>query len=113
MPRGGLAGPGCLAWLVVSGVEVWQLYGRPPRMALRHRPAAYFAGGASLPPTVRVGSWARLLDPASPLSNDRRRVGKLSRGQRQLVGLRSVLGADDSRFIVLDEPWSGPRPAWR
>ena len=84
-----------------------RLYGMPPRVALRHRPAAYFAGGASLPPTVRVGSWSRLLDPEGPLTKDRRRVGKLSRGQRQLVGLRSVLGADDSCFVVLDEPWSG------
>ena len=92
-----------------------RLYGLPPHVALRHGPAAYFAGGASLPPTVRVGSWARLLDPEGPLTKDRRRVGKLSRGQRQLVGLRSVLGADHSGFIVLDEPWSGLDPrgaAW-
>lgn len=87
-----------------------RLYGMPPRVALRHRPAAYFAGGASLPPTVRVGTWSRLFDPDGPLTNDRRRVGRLSRGQRQLVGLRSVLGAADSSLIVLDEPWSGLDP---
>ena len=87
-----------------------RLYGMPPRVALRHRPASFFAGGTSLPPTVRVGNWARLIDPLGPLAKDRRRVGELSRGQRHLVGLRSVLGAGDSSFIVLDEPWSGLDP---
>ena len=92
-----------------------RLYGLPPHLALRHRRAVYFAGGASLPPTVRVATWARLFDPAGPLTKDRRRIGTLSRGQRQFVGLRCALGADDSSFVALDEPWSGLDPrgaAW-
>ena len=40
-----------------------RLYGIPLDQALGYRPTAYFAGGASVPPTVRVGTWARLLDP--------------------------------------------------
>ena len=64
-----------------------RLYGMPLAEALRYRPTVYFAGGASLPATVRVGTWARLFDPGGALTRDRRRVGKLSRGQRQLVGL--------------------------
>lgn len=87
-----------------------RLYGVPPPVALRQHPVAYFSGGASVPLTVRVGRWARLFDSHGPLTGDRRRVGSLSRGQRQLVGLWSVLGQEESRLVVLDEPWAGLDP---
>lgn len=63
-----------------------------------------------MPLTARVGYWARLFDPRGPLTEDRRLVGSLSRGQRQLVGLRSVLGREESCLVVLDEPWAGLDP---
>ena len=87
-----------------------RLYGMSPPAALRRRHVSYFAGGASVPLTVRVGQWARLFDPHGPLAGDRRRVGRLSRGQRQLVGLWSVLGQEESCLVVLDEPWAGLDP---
>jgi len=86
------------------------LFGNAPQVALRMHRVAYFGGGARLPPTVRVGSWTGLLNPRNSTSRDRRQFGSLSRGQRQLVGLRSVLDTRDARLVVLDEPWDGLDP---
>ena len=86
------------------------LFGKPPSAAVRQHRVAYFGGGASLPPFVRVGSWAGLLNSSSSLRRDRRRFGSLSRGQRQLSGLHSVLDTYDTRLVVLDEPWGGLDP---
>jgi ABC-type multidrug transport system ATPase subunit len=72
------------------------------------RPALrYFGGEVTLPPDVAVRRWASLF--ALPM-NDRRRIGQLSRGNRQLVGLRLVLSGSDADILLLDEPWEGLDP---
>jgi ABC-2 type transport system ATP-binding protein len=42
--------------------------------------------------------------------DDRRRIGELSRGNRQLFGLRMVLAGSDADILLLDEPWEGLDP---
>lgn len=72
----------------------------------------YFGGEMTLPPGVRARRWASLFDVDS---NDGRRIGTLSRGSRQLFGLRIVLAGGDADVIILDEPWEGLDPvgsAW-
>jgi len=67
----------------------------------------YFGGEMTLPPDVQGRRWAALFGVAS---HDRRRLGALSRGSRQLYGLRVVL-AGHADLIILDEPWEGLDPA--
>ncbi len=83
--------------------------GQPPRDALRTTAAAYFAGGVTLPGAVRAAAWGTLGSGAS-ITPERRRIGTLSRGSRQLLGLRTVLGRHPLRLIVLDEPWEALDP---
>ena len=52
--------------------------------------------------------WGRLSGQA--ISADRRRIRVLSRGARQLLGLRTVLARSGLRLVVLDEPWEGLDP---
>ena len=84
---------------------------RPDSGAVRFPDAAedlrYFGGEMTLPRNVRGRRWAGLFGAAS---SDRRPLGALSRGSRQLFGLRVVLAADADLF-VLDEPWEGLDPA--
>jgi ABC-2 type transport system ATP-binding protein len=72
------------------------------RLALR-----YFGGESTLPPDVTVRGWASLF--GHPL-DDRRRIGQLSRGSRQLLGLDLVLAATGADILLLDEPWEGLDP---
>ena len=44
------------------------------------------------------------------VTGDRRRLRALSRGTRQLLGLRTVLGRHPLQLVVLDEPWEGIDP---
>jgi ABC-2 type transport system ATP-binding protein len=74
-----------------------------PAVAIR-----YFGGEMTLPPGVQARRLASLFDVAS---SDSRRIGTLSRGSRQLFGLRVVLAGADADVIVLDEPWEGLDPA--
>ena len=67
-------------------------------------PVAYFAGDATLPGSVRAAAWASL-GAADLVIPERRRIRTLSRGTRQLLGLRTVLGRHPLDLIVLDEPW--------
>ena len=67
----------------------------------------YFGGEMTLPRDVQGRRWASLFGVAS---HDRRRLGALSRGSRQLYGLRVVL-AGHADLIILDEPWEGLDPA--
>ncbi len=72
----------------------------------------YYGGEMTLPPSVPVRRWARLFDVAS---QDRRRISQLSRGTRQLLGLRVLLSGRDADLVLLDEPWEGLDPegsAW-
>jgi ABC-2 type transport system ATP-binding protein len=77
-----------------------------PRDALARTGVAYFAGEATLPGFVRASRWGAL-GSGDTITADRRRLRALSRGTRQLVGLRTVLGRHPLGLIVLDEPWEG------
>jgi ABC-2 type transport system ATP-binding protein len=69
----------------------------------------YYGGEMTLPPSVRIRRWTSLFD--APL-DDRRRIGQLSRGTRQLLGLRVVLSGAEADLVLLDEPWEGLDPEW-
>jgi ABC-type multidrug transport system ATPase subunit len=72
----------------------------------------YFGGEMTLPPSVRAQRWASLFGEAVA---DRRRIGQLSRGTRQLLGLRVLLSGSEADLVLLDEPWEGLDPdasAW-
>jgi ABC-type multidrug transport system ATPase subunit len=93
---------GCLR---PAGGEV-RIAGRPPRDALRQTSVAYFAGAATLPPSVRAAAWGALGN-GDTVTSDRRRLRVLSHGARQLLGLRTVLSRHPLHLVVLDEPWEG------
>jgi ABC-2 type transport system ATP-binding protein len=80
--------------------------GLTPRDALGRTGVAYFAGDATLPGSVRAKRWGSLGN-GDAVTPDRRPVRALSRGTRQLLGLRTVLGRHPLGLIVLDEPWEG------
>jgi ABC-2 type transport system ATP-binding protein len=86
-----------------------RLDGHEPREALLRTGVAYFAGEATLPGMVRAATWGTL-GTGDPVMAERRRFRTLSRGTRQLVGLRAVLGREPLRLVVLDEPWEGLDP---
>lgn len=67
----------------------------------------YFGGEMTLPRDVQCRRWASLFDVPS---HDRRRLGTLSRGSRQLYGLRVVLSGS-ADLLILDEPWEGLDPS--
>lgn len=72
------------------------------------RPAIrYFGGEMTLPPAVAGGRWASLFGVAI---DEKRRIGELSRGTRQMLGLRVVLSTCDADVLLLDEPWEGLDP---
>ena len=81
---------GCVRWV-------------DPPPALR-----YFGGEMTMPPGVKARRWASLFNVDS---NDNRRLGTLSRGSRQLFGLRIALAGTNADVIILDEPWEGLDPA--
>jgi ABC-2 type transport system ATP-binding protein len=61
----------------------------------------------TLPPDVAVHRWASLFGVRT---GERQRIGRLSRGNRQSLGLRLVLSGSDADVLVLDEPWEGLDP---
>jgi ABC-2 type transport system ATP-binding protein len=72
----------------------------------------YFGGEMTMPSSVQGRRWASLFDVRA---DERRRIGQLSRGNRQLLGLRVTLAGNDADLILLDEPWEGLDPdgsAW-
>ncbi len=83
--------------------------GLGPRDALTRCGVAYFAGEATLPGNVRASQWGRL-GTGDDVMAERRRMRLLSRGTRQLLGLRTALGRQNLRLVVLDEPWEGLDP---
>lgn len=83
--------------------------GEPVPSALRRVRAAYFAGASTLPPLVRVHAWRSLFHDAEEVG-EHRQFRVLSRGTRQLLGLRTLFSISGLRLIVLDEPWEGLDP---
>lgn len=72
----------------------------------------YFGGEMTLPSSVSARRWASLFKV--PI-DDRRPIGRLSRGGRQALGLRVLLAGEDADLLLLDEPWEGLDPegsAW-
>jgi ABC-2 type transport system ATP-binding protein len=80
--------------------------GMPPRHAVASVNVAYFAGDFTLPGSVRARHWGSLAT-GEPITLERRRIRTLSRGTRQLLGLRTVLSRAHLALVVLDEPWEG------
>jgi ABC-type uncharacterized transport system ATPase subunit len=80
-----------------------------PRDAVTRMPIAYFAGEATLPGSVRARRWGALGN-GDAVTTDRRPLRTLSRGDRQMLGLRTVLGRPHPQLVVLDEPWEGLDP---
>lgn len=81
-----------------------QVGGLVPGDAVRRHAIAYFGGEATLPGAVRAGVWGRL-GAADLVLPEHRRIRTLSRGTRQLLGLRTVLSRHPLDVVVLDEPW--------
>lgn len=83
-----------------------RIRGHSPADALRQVGVAYFAGEATLPGFARASAWSTLGN-GDAVTTDHRRLRALSRGTRQLIGLRTVLGRQPLGLVVLDEPWEG------
>jgi ABC-2 type transport system ATP-binding protein len=86
-----------------------RINGLTPRDALARTGVAYFAGDATLPGAVRAARWGSLGN-GDTVTHDRRPLRALSRGTRQLLGLRTALGRQPLGLVVLDEPWEGLDP---
>jgi ABC-type multidrug transport system ATPase subunit len=86
-----------------------QVRGLAPRLALARIETAYFAGDFTLPGSVRACDWGSL-GTGDTLTPERRRIRTLSRGTRQLLGLRTVLSRPHLGLVVLDEPWEALDP---
>jgi ABC-type multidrug transport system ATPase subunit len=107
------AGKTTLLRTIVGFLNPWhgdiRISGLLPRDALARHGVAYFAGEATLPGFVRAAAWGSLGN-GDAITDDRRRLRALSRGSRQLLGLRTVMGRQPLRLVVLDEPWEGLDP---
>lgn len=68
----------------------------------------YFAGESTLPAHVSARRWAALFGVDI---SDNRRIGTLSRGTRQILGLRIALHGAPPDLLLLDEPWDGLDPS--
>lgn len=81
---------------------------RPERgRVTRNGAVIYFAGESTLPGDCRAVDWAAAVGASIV---DRRRFRRLSRGTRQMIGLRAWLGTTDWSIALLDEPWEGLDP---
>jgi len=69
----------------------------------------YFGGEQTLPPQVSARDWLRLWQDGPHTCTPARRIGVLSRGTRQRVGLEATL-ASGGACLLLDEPWEGLDP---
>ena len=98
-----------LAGCLVPKAGDIRIAGLTPRDALARTGVAYFAGDATLPGSVRASRWGSLGN-GDVVTPDRRPIRALSRGTRQLLGLRTVLGRQPLGLIVLDEPWEALDP---
>lgn len=83
--------------------------GADPFMPARIR---YYGGESTLPPHLGARRWASLF---GVVAAERRPIGRLSRGNRQALGLRVLLAGPPADILLLDEPWEGldpPGSAW-
>lgn len=71
---------------------------------------AQFGGGHTIPPRVSARSWARDVSEGAWNDDERRRVRDLSRGTRQMLGLKATLARPRTSILFLDEPWEGLDP---
>jgi ABC-2 type transport system ATP-binding protein len=84
----------------------------PPPQPLGCPAVRYFGGESTLPPDVTARRWASLFGLQAA---ERRPIGRLSRGNRQALGLRVCLSGSPADLLILDEPWEGldpPGAAW-
>jgi ABC-type multidrug transport system ATPase subunit len=86
-----------------------RINGLAPRDAYQRTGVAYYAGDATLPGSVRATRWGSLAN-GDAVTSDKRPIRALSRGTRQLLGLRTALGRQPLGLIVLDEPWEALDP---
>src|SRR6185436_6616472 len=93
-----------IAGLFPSSSGDMRVRGLEPARAAARVNVAYFAGDFTLPGAVRACDWGTLAT-GDVLTAERRRIRTLSRGTRQLLGLRTVLSRPHPGLVVLDEPW--------
>jgi len=70
----------------------------------------YFAGERTLPPSASAKRWMSLWSADLAHDTPARRLGVLSRGTRQRIGLQATLVCPDPCLVLLDEPWDGLDP---
>jgi len=98
-----------LAGLIAPRHGTIRIAGQEPADALAGTPVAYFGGEGTLPGAVRASAWSELVT-GEPVMHEPRPIRMLSRGTRQLLGLRTVLSRHPLALILLDEPWEGLDP---
>jgi ABC-2 type transport system ATP-binding protein len=74
-------------------------------LGIRPSEIRYFGGDRTLPPGNRERS-----EPDNRLQDSSQRIGELSRGSRQRLGLVVTVGGGEGRLLLLDEPWEGLDP---
>ena len=92
-----------------SGGQVF-IDGVEPLAVTRRLRVSYFGGEATLPPRVSERRWRRLLGLPASAAAGGRAFRVLSRGSRQMAGLRGVFDRTGSKLLVLDEPYEGLDP---
>jgi ABC-type multidrug transport system ATPase subunit len=70
----------------------------------------YFGGERTLPPSASARRWVSLWSRERAGQTPARRLGVLSRGTRQRIGLEVTLTCPDPCLLLLDEPWEGLDP---
>ena len=93
-----------IAGLLPASAGEMRVRGLEPGRAAARVNVGYFAGDFTLPGAVRACDWGSLAT-GDVLTAERRRIRTLSRGTRQLLGLRTVLSRPHLGLVVLDEPW--------
>lgn len=86
-----------------------QIDGERVPAALSRVRTGYFAGEWTMAPGVRARTWRRLFHDVDDYGENRP-LRILSRGTRQLLGLRTLFTLAGLKLIVLDEPWEGLDP---
>lgn len=81
-----------------------------PGFAPRPGTVRYFGGERTLPSDVSVRSWQSMWGVPGRTPAQTERLGQLSRGTRQRIGLEVALSSDEVSLLLLDEPWEGLDP---